>query len=277
MVTEPMAPAREAPVTALALVRFVRVRDWVHFLPLPLLSVGDGPPLATFSAALVAAAGCLAFAYGVNEWEDEGGARGGRSTPWGASAAVLKGTLGVSAAGALTAAALNGLGPALAALGSLAGGLLYSAGPRLKRRPVIGTLANGWIFAPLALLGGAQLTRDGALLLAGFVAVLLQNQLVHEAAHGVADRADGIRTTWLRFGPRVVSALVALLGAGAIIALLAAAPTLAVALAAAPLAAVTLAAGPAALAMRAAVLRRWQRLAGLVAGAVAWLACAPSV
>lgn len=279
MVSQPAERVGAEPVSIGGLVRFVRVRDWLHFLPLPLLSAGPEPlqPVA-FAASMVAAAGCLAFAYGWNEWEDEGLDRwraDGR-TPWGASPATLKGLLAVIAVVTIAAAALNGLVPALAAVTSLAGGGLYSAGPRLKCLPVIGTLTNAWIFAPIAFLGaaGGHLDREAWLILWGFVGVLLQNQLVHEAAHAEDDLNEGVRTTWLHFGPNVAALGILGFGALATWALLAAAPSLVVMLAAAPFVGLTLfAARPGALQSptRATTIRRWQRLTGLLFGAAAWL------
>jgi 4-hydroxybenzoate polyprenyltransferase len=55
--------------------------------------------------------------------------------------------------------------------------------------------------------------RFGYLTLA-FATLLLQNQLIHEAADTVEDRAGGVRTTWLMLGPRRTALLAALLGLG---------------------------------------------------------------
>lgn len=266
-------------LSAWGMVRFVRVRDWLHFLPLPLLSSGP-PPLAPthLAASLVAAAGCLAFAYGWNEWEDEGLSRwrADGTTPWGAAPATLKGLLTAIAAVTVAAAAHNGLGPAVAAVVSLVGGWMYSAGPRLKCLPVIGTLTNAWIFTPIAFLGasGGSLDREAWLMVWGFVGVLLQNQIVHEAAHAADDRIEGVRTTWLQFGPRVSALGILGFGVLAVTALSLAAPSVLVGVAAAPFVGVTLlASNPRNLTApaRASALRRWQRMTGLLIGAAAWL------
>jgi 4-hydroxybenzoate polyprenyltransferase len=49
-------------------------------------------------------------------------------------------------------------------------------------------------------------------LAAALVPLLLQNQMLHEAADAGEDRAGGVRSTYLALGPRGASVLAALLG-----------------------------------------------------------------
>src|SRR5262249_19989840 len=94
---------------------------------------------------------------------------------------------------------------------------VYSVGPRLKRIPVLGTLANTTNFAPLLWVGIAapRAPLGMAPLTLAFTCLLLQNQLLHEAADRDEDRRGQIRTSVLVFGPRACAVAPALLGGGA--------------------------------------------------------------
>jgi 4-hydroxybenzoate polyprenyltransferase len=91
---------------------------------------------------------------------------------------------------------------------------VYSMGPRLKRIPLVGSLANLGNFAPLLFVGmhGDALPAGFAAVAVAFCAILLQNQLIHEAGDATEDRGGGIRTTWLTLGPAWTTALAAALG-----------------------------------------------------------------
>jgi 4-hydroxybenzoate polyprenyltransferase len=107
---------------------------------------------------------------------------------------------------ALAPAAYLGLTALVAASVSVIGGAVYSGGPRLKRFPVVGTLANLLIFTPLAFVGGTPVfERKWLLLLVAFGALLVQNQLIHETAHLQDDQRNEIHTTAVTFGPRFAS------------------------------------------------------------------------
>lgn len=264
-----------------ATLRMIRVRDWVHFLPLPFLTldlaaIGGVGTLAPWLVGVVSAAGCLGFAYAWNEFQDEVGYRretgpNGMRVP-----GVLLGSLLTMITLALLAASVSGVRALLAASVSLVAGALYSGGPRWKAIPIVGTVTNAAIFAPLLLLGpgAAVFTLEHALLALAFGTVLLQNQLIHEASHAAEDAADAIRTSWLTFGPRASALAAALLGAITIGMLLAVDSTWRTAAGCVPLILLTLAARPERLMshVHAARLRTLHRYAGAVAGGVAWLA-----
>jgi 4-hydroxybenzoate polyprenyltransferase len=96
----------------------------------------------------------------------------------------------------------------------LASGVVYSVGPRLKRFPVLGTLLNVTNFAPLLWVGlaSAEIPVGLTSLTAAFVGLLLQNQLIHEAADREEDARGRVVTTVRAFGERTAAALSALLG-----------------------------------------------------------------
>lgn len=185
-------------------VRALRARQWAHFVPLPLA----GAPLADlFSGTLskghvlwacLGGALCLGWAYGLNAHADRG-TDGRRKNPLAGrptGALALLPALACGPLALLAASQSGGVGPALV---SLSAGALYSAGPQLKRRPGVGTLANVAIFAPLLALVGAPRPPGFVGVLAVFTALLLQNQLVHERADEAEDRRAGAYTSaqWL--------------------------------------------------------------------------------
>jgi 4-hydroxybenzoate polyprenyltransferase len=102
----------------------------------------------------------------------------------------------------------------------LAVGCLYSVGPRLKTKPVVGTLANAAWYVPMLFLGmaGPSLPAGFGTIAIAFTALLLQNQLIHESGDRDEDAASGIRTTWLAFGPRWTALFAACAGSVAIVA-----------------------------------------------------------
>ena len=74
-------------------------------------------------------------------------------------------------------------------------------------------------------LAPGRLPPTLALLTLAFVGLLLENQLLHEAADAREDAEAGVRTTFLAFGPRVSAALAALAGVMPVAALALAWPT----------------------------------------------------
>ena len=95
---------------------------------------------------------------------------------------------------ALVAVGLAATGPWVTLAATLlarSSGIVYSVGPRLKRYPVVGTLTNATNFTPLLWVGlPASGATDGTMILTqAFLLLLLQNQLLHEAA----DRDDDLR------------------------------------------------------------------------------------
>jgi 4-hydroxybenzoate polyprenyltransferase len=184
--------------------RLLRFRAWAHFLPLPLAGLDPAAPNAPALARGVAAAFCiLGFGYLANAVGDRGMDRDRAKNPLvGRAPPRLGGTLAALALIALLLAA-NGPLALLAAALSLSSGWAYSLGPRLKRVPLLGTLMNVLNFAPLLCLGlgGTRLPSPLAWLLPAFAALLVQNQLLHEAADAAEDRAGAVRTTFLALGP----------------------------------------------------------------------------
>ena len=269
---------------AIDIVRFFRVRDWWYFLPLPLTTMTLAqPPSWRTAAAFALAAGCLAFAYGWNQVADIDLTTARRGTQ-GASPRMLKGSLAVVLVTTALLGFAVGAPQSVITTLSLTGGAVYSGGPRIKRFPVVCTIANAWIFSPLCLLGmsGWHAPEGSWLLTALFTCLLLQNQLLHEAAHAPADRNDEILTTFLHFGPQWTRAGVlafglveaALLGLAAhnTARTAAAVASIGGALLLLATAAAVLPADALALPERAARIRARQRAIGLFAGAFAWCA-----
>ncbi|MFO0594454.1 MAG: hypothetical protein U0228_04100 [Myxococcaceae bacterium] len=189
----------------------LRVRQWLHFVPLPLASMAVLTP-GRVALACTATAASLAFAWGINSIADRlgddpaknpiaGHVRVGRELPALLAALVLL---------ALILSAALGLSALVAMFASLASGALYSAGPRLKRWPGAGLVANTLIFVPLLALGLDDRVAHAAfpMLLAVFTALLLQNQLLHELADADEDARSEVLTTARALGVRGTLALV---------------------------------------------------------------------
>ena len=230
-VQRPVAGPSRASAAFLVL-RAMRFPQWWHFLTLPLAplaaagSVGSAA-IRPLVLATLGAAGCLAFAFGLNAVTDRSGDRSRRKNPLAGRRhvpATVHVAIAASAVLGLCSSALLGTISLLAAGLSLVSGLAYSAGPRLKARPGLGTACNALIFTPLLALGASRAALSGPLLgLAGVFAVLLtQNQLLHEIADREEDVGAGSRTSAGVLGPRRARALAAALGLlGAVVALVA--------------------------------------------------------
>jgi 4-hydroxybenzoate polyprenyltransferase len=218
-------PAPPSSAQDVPFLQLLRVRHFRHFLVLPLATADLARPTLRGALALgrgVGAAFCaLAFAYLANTVADRGMDRDLDKNPLARASAVADRRfdlpLAILGAGALALAATGPLLGVAAATLSLAAGWAYSLGPRLKARPVIGTLMNALIFAPLLLLGLDRPAPPPRFMpvAAAFVALLLQNQLLHEAADAVEDREGGVRTTFLTLGGAGAALLAALCGAAA--------------------------------------------------------------
>jgi 4-hydroxybenzoate polyprenyltransferase len=230
--------------------RALRARQWAHFALLPATTLLDGAlfadPVSAISraarGALVAAL-ALAYAYGLNAITDRATDRdreknplAGTDCPPSVIALVL--STGVTA---LALAALGGRIALAATALSLVAATLYSVGPHLKAIPVVGTSVNGAIFAPLLVVAPSATVPAGLpLLCATFLALLFQNQLLHERADLDEDRAAGVVTTGRLLGEkRIPLAMLALAITGALAALLLATSHLALAIALAAIAAAT--------------------------------------
>jgi 4-hydroxybenzoate polyprenyltransferase len=254
----------------------LRARQWLHFLVLPAAGLAAPPwgmsQLARFSVGAVVAALALGWAYGLNAISDratdidprKNPVAGAATSPSSAVAAVC-----LAGLGALAVAWLAGV--LVPAAVSLLAATIYSIGPRLKGHPLIGTLLNAAIFAPL--LAFAHPTRVPATFpveASLFVALLLQNQLRHEQADALEDARARVVTTarWLGGAwTRVVVALIAVVAAGATVALQPSTPV-------ACAAALSLAGGTCAALVGDdwARLRRRHRVVAFVGGALVHLA-----
>ena len=252
----------------------LRCRQWLHFALLPLAGqLGAGSRL--FGGIAVAAL-CLAFAYGVNGVSDRATDLDPRKNPlagldrYDPSVRLL---LALCAAAALGGATVLGRQSLAAAFSSLLAGALYSAGPRVKRFPFVCTLSNVVIFAPLLWLAlppdGAP--RGFALMVASFVTLLVQNQLLHECADATEDARAGVLTTARLLGERTTRRVVIALGAvGALLLAPLSPSTIGVAIAALGLLAATAVALPAGLA--ASRRRVLHRQLAMLAGAALYAA-----
>jgi 4-hydroxybenzoate polyprenyltransferase len=209
---------RTAPLAACF--RGARVKDWLHFLLLPL--AGWSPTVAWRDASIalargVATAFCvLAFGYLVNSVSDRETDDAAKNPLAGEGVDRRSVSFGVPVL-ASAALGLAMLGPRIAVLATfvcLLSGWAYSVGPRLKAYPILGTLLNASSFAPLLLVGTNATELPAALgwLSLGFVGLLLQNQLLHEAADTVEDARGNLATTVRTLGTRTTAWGAALLG-----------------------------------------------------------------
>lgn len=204
----------------------VRARQWWYFLVLPAAGIPlehwRPLQLATvldLAHGAVVAAGCLAFAYGVNGLTERHTDLDPRKNPWiGQTPAtgaleLLTGLAVVTAAVAL----IGSVRAMLAAAVSLAAGAVYSLGPRGKRQLLVGTGLNVFIFAPLLLVApSAAVSHRGLGWTTAFAALLLQNQLVHEQVDDAEDRAAGALSTAAWLGPDRTQIAIVVMGLAAV-------------------------------------------------------------
>jgi 4-hydroxybenzoate polyprenyltransferase len=207
------------------LVAALRLRQWAHFLVLPLAAFDPALSMTVSAPALargvVIAACILGFGYLLNALSDRRVDRERAKNPLVGFTGSTQRHYVVLALLALVALALAMLAPfpaLVATLVALASGTLYSVGPRLKAWPIVGTLLNAGCFAPLLFvgLGTASIAPPQWALTAAFVGLLLSNQLVHEAADAEEDRAARLRTTFLTLGPRGTALFAFIAGAVAL-------------------------------------------------------------
>jgi 4-hydroxybenzoate polyprenyltransferase len=198
----------------LSLLRALRVSSWTHFLGLPAAGAAlpitriDRETLAHVTIGTIQAAFLLSFAYLLNAYYDRQMDCSLTKNPLIANGDVPPRGVIFFVASVLAAASLvlslvgSGTGTA-ATVVCLVCGWAYSATPRLKRLPIIGTLLNVGIFAPLGLLGlrpGSVLSEAGQLLLALFSVALVQSQLLHEHEDIDEDEAGGVHSTRMLLG-----------------------------------------------------------------------------
>jgi 4-hydroxybenzoate polyprenyltransferase len=184
------------------------VRDWLHFLPLPLAgwwTSGSGVP--AFVASVIAWGFGLAYASAINQAFDDRLDRaslgknpvGGR---FDRRAALLWSV--PPAVGTVVTTAVWSRPGLLPALIFLFAATVYSAPPRLKAVPVVGTLWNLVVGMPgLFFAGRPALASEQLRLLIGLFAVLLLvAQLIHEVVDVRDDRAGGVSTLGTLVGLR---------------------------------------------------------------------------
>lgn len=183
------------------LLRLYRVRDWLHFLPLPVggwLAGGGGDRRALVGGVLGWAFG-LAYTSSINQAFDDRLDKpqpgknpvGGRLDRRGAI--LLSVPPAVACVAVEAALAPRGLA---AAVFLVVVATLYSAPPRLKRVPVLGTVWNVVIGLPGFFLADDRgLAQPPLRLLTGLFALLLVvSQLIHEAEDRDDDRSGGVST-----------------------------------------------------------------------------------
>jgi 4-hydroxybenzoate polyprenyltransferase len=221
------APAAEARAVGFVLRRWaswIRLQHWVHFLVLPLAGIDLRAPLATSLFGLVRGI-CisflvLSFGYLLNAVTDRTMDLDVDKNPLVADRVAngsFRAPLIAFSIGALLFAATGPLVVLACTATSLLSGVVYSTGPRLKAYPVAGTLMNVTNFAPLLFVGltASRPAPATALLAVAFSALLLQNQLLHEAADAPEDTRGQVRTTFQAAGPTASAILSALCGVAA--------------------------------------------------------------
>jgi 4-hydroxybenzoate polyprenyltransferase len=197
--------------------RRTRVGRWVHFLALPLAGVdvhGGAPAVLAAVRGVLVAFLVLAFGYTLNALADRRMDRPAKNA-FATSTPPLTSALLVSlAVSALIATSWAPLAARAATIVALLSGVLYSVGPRLKRFALVGSLANLTNFVPLLWVGEADGVASRAVtwLAVAFACLLLQNQLIHEAADREEDVAGGVHTTVVALGPTLAAWIAAGLG-----------------------------------------------------------------
>jgi 4-hydroxybenzoate polyprenyltransferase len=172
-----------------------------------------GPSAVLLTRGILAASFALGFSYGVNALYDRDTDRDVHKNPLAGVRHVAVETRGIvcaSGALAILAAAPGGLGSVTAVTASIVAGGIYSAGPRLKRYPIVGTALNVGIFLPLLWVAAAPISLSLPMI---FVTLLLQNQLWHEREDLEEDSAGGVRTTAGVLGDRATRVATAAIGA----------------------------------------------------------------
>jgi 4-hydroxybenzoate polyprenyltransferase len=207
-------------------VRALRAPDWWYFAVLPLTGlVGDAPGDETAAVrvpcGVLVAAFCLAYAYGLNGITDRGMDRDETKNALAGLAGVPREAVVLVAACALVAVSIAAALAPVALLGagvSLVAGTFYSANVRLKRFPVVGTLVNVLIFAPLPLLAATHRpSLRMQLLTYCFWVLITQNQILHEIADSREDAGGGVRTTGVVAGAAGLRVIAVMLGPLAIL------------------------------------------------------------
>ena len=205
----------------------LRPAQWLHFAVLPCACFDRSLPLMESLPALargvVLAAIVLGWGYLLNAISDRNLDLSAAKNPFVQARrpsrlhyalAVLMPCVALALAAGASSLVLG------ATLTCIVSGTLYSAGPRLKSYPIVCTLLNVGCFAPLMILGlvGESMSPAQWALVGTFSALLLQNQLLHEAADAKEDRDGGLQTTYGLLGHRGVVLATAVMGVGVVVA-----------------------------------------------------------
>lgn len=201
--------------------RALRGSGWWYFSLLPLVSLvgdshGENDVVVRLVGSVVVAGLCLAYAYGFNGITDRGMDLDEAKNSLAGLVEVPREAVLLVAACALVALGIAAVLTPVALVGtgmSLVAATLYSAQPRLKALPVVGTLVNGLIFAPLPFLASVGPPSAGMLFLAYcFYVLVTQNQILHEISDSLEDATAGVRTTGVVVGPTGVRVIAVILG-----------------------------------------------------------------
>jgi 4-hydroxybenzoate polyprenyltransferase len=197
----------------------LRVHHWLHFLALPLASWDPKAhaALAHLVRAEATAFAVLGFGYLLNGVTDRRHDAPGKNPLTSEDEGAIRASTRASGLLALGALALGAVAPwpvPVAAAIAVGTGFVYSSGPRLKTVPLVGTLLNAAAFGPLLWLGTCPsgVPAHTAPLAVCFSGLLLQNQLLHEAADIEEDTRGAIHTTVRLVGLRGAALLAALAG-----------------------------------------------------------------
>ncbi len=194
------------------LVRLYRMPGWIQFLGLVLLGHywAPGGMVGNLLAGLLIAAGCLAYAYGVNNYYDcQIDARSATNkNPLAREGADTRGVCAAVAAPALLALVIatmtNGRSLVIT-LAAIVVATVYSVPPwRLKHVPVVGFAWNGLLFAPLFVLGWTNASGrllPGLALSLFFALPVLIVEVFHELQDLPDDERGGCPTLPVLFGP----------------------------------------------------------------------------
>ena len=183
------------------LFRLYRVRDWLHFLPLPLAGWFAGGRVS-FTALIGGVLGwtfLLAYMSAINQaFDDRVDRARADKNPVGRGLRRRQAVLLSLPPAAFALLSVGVLSPAglIPALLILVTATVYSAPPRLKSIPIVGTLWNAVIAVPGLFLADCPDIAGVPLrvFLGLFVLLLIASQLIHEAEDREDDRAGGIRT-----------------------------------------------------------------------------------
>lgn len=170
--------------------RIYRIKDWLHFLGLPLLGCFlDSSISENFLLGLTLAFFLLAFAYALNEYFD---------------CQLDKSNQKYLFIPFLSLILLNYFGDSSQRIASLIFLLIaiFYSWPRigLKKIPFLGTLSNAVAFPLLIFLGKPAINQRTIAIYFLFFVLMLVAQLIHELAHQQEDSKRKILTTALCIG-----------------------------------------------------------------------------